>query len=314
MSHQIFEQSFGLILDISMWSGSKSLRAEDFQGVELPPEELVSLGSKRLHDKEAFKPVNAVRSKAATYLSGVAVSLYGGKIWIVPEHRLNEVELALADLANEFETEKQLFLQGFLEAQDQWLNKNQQWVNILRPYLDTPESIAQKFEFKWRIFKMSSVEDDPELAETLAGDMTNTLLREISHLSAEAYSALKNKDKATTRNLNRLDKLVGKLKGMSFVNPAMGAIEQELEQILDQRDEGVLSGNDLFSLLRLLVQLKNPKVLREVLDAASSGDGYDFNLKEQTKPVVEQVSRVPTPKVPKAPQTPKVEPQLPVWF
>lgn len=308
---QIFEQSFGLILDISMWSGSKSLRAEDFQGIELPPEELVSLGSKRLHDKEAFKPVNAVRSKAATYLSSAAVSLYGGKIWIVPEHRLNEVEQALADLANEFEAEKRLFLQSFNDAQNQWLEKNQQWVSILRPYLDTPESVAQKFEFKWRIFRMSSLDSDTELADTLAGDMTNTLLREISHLSAEAYAALKDKDKATTRNLNRLDRLVGKLKGLSFVNPGVSVIEQEIEQILDQREDGVLSGDDLFSLMRLLVQLKNPKVLREVLDAASSGEGYDFNLDQTAKPVVNKpATSIPT----KAPTVPKTEPQLPVWF
>ena len=36
MTDQIFDHSIGIILDIKIWSGSKNLKPEDFQGIELP--------------------------------------------------------------------------------------------------------------------------------------------------------------------------------------------------------------------------------------------------------------------------------------
>ena len=131
----IFQHSLGLILDIRTWSGSKNLKPEDFSGVELPPDELVSLGSKRLHNREAFRPIQAVRTKTLTYLEGVAVSLYSGKIWIAPEARKDEIEAALSDLAKEFHTEKGKFMADFYQEQNAWLEKNSKWVSILQPTL-----------------------------------------------------------------------------------------------------------------------------------------------------------------------------------
>lgn len=277
MSEKIFEQSVGLILDIRLWSGAKKLKEEDFQGMELPPEDLVSLGSKRIHNKEALKPIQAIRTKAVTLLEGAGVSLYGGKVWIVPSGRLDEVQAEFSNLADEFEAEKNRFMDNFQEQQRQWLEQNKQWARILEPYLDSPETVEKKFGFRWRTFKMTSAHDD-SLAEAISGDMTCSLLKEISVLAAEAHETLKDRDRATPKNLNRLDRLASKLRGLSFVDPGVSVIKQELTQILDARDaNGVLSGRDVFQLTRLLVQLKNPQVLNEVLDAARNGDRYQFS-------------------------------------
>lgn len=77
MTDTVFEKSVGIILDIKLWSGSKNLRAEDLQGSELPPDDLVSLGSKRIHDKQTLKSLQAVRTKTVTAMESIAVSLYG---------------------------------------------------------------------------------------------------------------------------------------------------------------------------------------------------------------------------------------------
>jgi hypothetical protein len=277
MPEQIFEESVGLILDIRLWSGAKKLKDEDFQGIELPPEDLVSLGSKRIHNKEALKPIQAVRTKAVSYLESVAVSLYGGKVWIIPNSMLEEVQSTMEELAVSFEHEKARFLRNFNDEQRQWINRNSQWARILEPYLDAPEAVEKRFGFSWRVFKMSSVQEDG-LADTVSGDMTCALLKEVSALAAEAYETLKDKDRATQKNLNRLDRLASKLRGLSFVDPGVTVIEQELTQILNGRDvNGVLSGQDVFHLARLLVQLKEPRVLREVLDAAHAGAQYRFD-------------------------------------
>ncbi len=316
----IFERSLGLILDIRTWSGSKNLKPEDFAGVELPPDELVSLGSKRLHNREAFKPIQAVRTKTVTYLENVAISLYSGKIWIAPESRKDEIEAALSELAREFSTERDRFLADFHREQDAWLEKNSRWASILRPYLDTPASIEKKFAFTWRVFRMSSAENNPEFAEVLANDLTGTMLREVSILAGETYTSLKDRERATFKNINRLDRLAEKLRGLSFVNPGVSIIEAELQTFLDQRDAGgALTGAALFNLTRLLVQLKSPDILQDILAAAEQGDAYQF-----VYPPIPQPTTVAVPTQPSQPPTisngfvpppAKPQPRLPsAWF
>ena len=277
MNNQLFDHSVGLILNIHLYSGSKKLRPEDFQGIELPPEEIMSLGSKRIHNKETLKPIQAVRTKAVSFLESVAVALYGGKLWIIPESRIDEVEATLHTIADEFETEKKRFIDNFYVEQNKWLEKNDKWADILRPYLDSPEKVQGRFSFTWRIFRMSSATRDEDLAKTLSDDMSNNLLREVSALASEAHESLADKDKATKKNLNRIDRLVNKLAGLAFLEPGISVIETELKNALSERDaEGVLSGAGLLKLVRLLLELENPYVLQEILSAARDNGDYRF--------------------------------------
>ncbi len=299
MNDKIFENSIGLILDVKLWSGSKNLKAEDFKDVELPPEDLVSLGSKRIHSKEKFKPIQAVRTKTLTYLENVAVSLYSGKIWIIPEARKNEVENILRVLAKEFTQEKAQFLSRFDKDQKGWLEQNKKWSGIIAPYLETRESVEKKFSFTWRTFKMSA-------SEEVASDLTGTVLHEISEISADVYESIKDRERATQKNLNRLERLQGKLRGLSFVQPGVVTIEQELSRIMNERDVGgVLEGRNLFQLIRLLIQLKNPGVLRDILNTASKGKDYKFKYEappSKTPGVEDPPSHIPTnqPRLPEA--------------
>jgi len=211
----------------------------------------------------------------------------------------------LSDFATEFQTEKDKFLANFYAAQQQWLAQNKKWAGILEPYLDTPETVEKKFGFTWRTFRIGAAQADDTLAEAVAGDMTCALLKEITTLASEAYETLKDRDRATPKNLNRLDRLSTKLQGLAFVNPGVGIIQQELSQILEARDaHGAMSGADVFKLSRLLVQLKNPQVLTEILETASNGDGYEFTYEDDTP-------AMPLPVF----ANPKHQPRLPeAWF
>ncbi len=278
MHDKIFENSIGLILDIKLWSGSKNLKVEDFKNVELPPEDLVSLGSKRLHAKDTFKPIQAVRTKTLSYLEDVAVSLYSGKIWVIPEVIENIVENALQDFAKEFTQEKAQFLSRFDNDQKGWLAQNKRWSSIIAPYLETPESVEKKFSFTWRTFKMSA-------SEQVADDLTGTVLYEISQISSDVYESIRGRERATQKNLNRIERLQGKLRGLAFVQPGIVTIEQEMSRIMTKRDVGgVLEGQNLFQLIRLLIQLKNPSILQDILEAAAKGQEYKFKYETPTMP------------------------------
>lgn len=310
MTQQIFEQSVGVILDIRLWSGSKKLKDEDFAGIELPPEELVSLGSKRIHNREALKPLQAIRTKAVSLMESAAVSLYGGKVWLLPEDSLGDIETALAELSCEFDAARNHLLENFNAQQQAWLEQNSRWASILEPYLETPGSVQSKFCFSWRVFKISPAGCN-DLADSVSGDMTSALFKEISTLAAEAYETLKDRDRATPKNLQRIDRLASKLRGLSFVDPGVGVIERELSAILESRDaDGVLVGPSVYDMARLLVQLKTPSVLEEILHAVHNGRQFQFAY-DAVQPRDEDIA---SPQEAPIPQ-PRNQPRLPdAWF
>jgi len=50
---QVLDRLVAVNLDVRIWSGRKKLTAEDLSlGTDVPPEDLVSLGSKRVCDPE----------------------------------------------------------------------------------------------------------------------------------------------------------------------------------------------------------------------------------------------------------------------
>jgi hypothetical protein len=296
MSDQIYENSVVVVLSITTWSASKKLQPDDFLGADLPPEDVVSLGSKFVHNKETMRDLLAVRTKAISYMESVGVSLYGSKLWIVPQSRISDVQESLEGLAREYETERHLFLQRFHDDQQDWLDRNSRWANILQSNLETRDSIGKKFTFQWRVFRISAL-DDADASE-ISDDLTSTMFKEISVLSQEVYESLRDREKASNKHLNRVDRLLEKLRGLSFVNPAVSIIETELGNALNERDSaGVLTGQGLFNLVRLLLQLKSPQVLQDVLLAASHNQSYNFSIQHQTDTVAIQ----PQPQPPNTP-------------
>ena len=77
---QITDQLTLVMLDIRIWSGRKKLRPEDLRlsGDEIPPEDLVSLGSKRVCDPESLKAFYRLKQSAERACLRVGTRFLGG--------------------------------------------------------------------------------------------------------------------------------------------------------------------------------------------------------------------------------------------
>ena len=69
---RILDNLLALNLDISLWSARKKMTPEDLGGAELPPEDLASLGSKRIADPECLRIFGALKARAFNYLDRTA--------------------------------------------------------------------------------------------------------------------------------------------------------------------------------------------------------------------------------------------------
>lgn len=65
-------------LNIAIWTARKKLTAADFGGVELPPEELASWGSKKVCDPESLRIFGTLKSRAVSHLDRIGIRFLGG--------------------------------------------------------------------------------------------------------------------------------------------------------------------------------------------------------------------------------------------
>ena len=80
---EILDQTICVNLDVHIWQGRRSLKATDLQNIGLPPEELASLGSKKVADPGDLKIFSTLKRKAervcskksVRFLKGYATSL-----------------------------------------------------------------------------------------------------------------------------------------------------------------------------------------------------------------------------------------------
>ena len=79
----VLDRLLAVNLDIHIWSARKKLVPLDLNGAELPPEDLASLGSKRVCDPEDLKIFGTLKARAANLLERNGVRFLSG--WAIPE-------------------------------------------------------------------------------------------------------------------------------------------------------------------------------------------------------------------------------------
>ena len=65
---KVLDNLLALNLNVNLWSARKKMVLEDFGGAELPPEDLASLGSKRIADPNSLKIFATLKARALNYL------------------------------------------------------------------------------------------------------------------------------------------------------------------------------------------------------------------------------------------------------
>ena len=83
---QILSKMSVISVDCSVWSGARRLKPEDLslgQGGQLPPDDVVSLGSKKLCDREVLKPFLRLREQACRFAPVKAFAFWAAMPWLI---------------------------------------------------------------------------------------------------------------------------------------------------------------------------------------------------------------------------------------
>jgi hypothetical protein len=261
----VLERLVAVNLDIRIWTARKKLLPLDLEATHLPPEDLASLGSKKVCNPEDLKRFYTLKARANTLLERHGIRFLNG--WIVPDSGIQMITDELAIIKNEFNATKEDFLQRYDRSVQEWIAKHPQWSSIIANSIVSEEHVRAKLDFRWHMFKVT-MPSELSTQDNLLEDVTKldtALFDEIAKCASDAWKyCYLGKTEITRKALSPLKVMHEKLIGLSFIEPRVAPVAELIETALKSIPKrGAISGSILVMLQGLLSLLQNPSVLLE---------------------------------------------------
>ncbi len=265
---RILDNLLALNLDISLWSARKKLSPEDFNHVDLPPDELATLGSKRIAPPESLRIFGTLKARAFNYLDKHGVRFMSG--WAIPEEKAADIVRELISIRDEFVVAKEQFLIEYDKTIQDWVEKHQEWGTIIANSIVSPDYVRARMDFKWQMYKVAPViqhvEEDAVMHSGLTEEVENlgqTLFGEVSRTANDIWNRVyAGKTEVTHKALSPLKTLHAKLTGLSFVEPHVAHVSHIIHTaLLHMPKRGPILGDKLLTLQGLVCLLRDTDAL-----------------------------------------------------
>ena len=230
----IAEKMALIVLTVSQWSGRKKLRADDLEltDSEVPSEELVSLGSKRICNPDALRVFGTLKGQADRACLKVGTRFLGG--YLIPNDQLAALSGELDLLKTEYEVETQHFLTGYDREIEDWILRHPEWERQLRTAVDPAAKIGTKFSFRYRPLIIQPAEGQHEALVEDVAEIATSVFHEIAQIAVTLEKSLIGKDAMSQHALRTFRRVQQKLDILSFVDPRIGPILDQVERFLRQ--------------------------------------------------------------------------------
>jgi hypothetical protein len=233
MKMQVLDRLVAVNLDVRIWSGRKKLTAEDLSlGDDVPPEDLVSLGSKRVCDPNSIKVFHRLKKQAERVCLTGGMRFLGG--YAVPEDRTETVAAELDALGETFAKERAIFVSGYGQAIEDWIALHPQWEAAIRKAVDPASVVESRLGFGYQLYRIAPAESAGDLAEQVEG-LGDTLFGEVAQIARELDKSFVGKDALSQRALSTFRRIREKLGCLTFVDyrvqPVLDSLEDWLARV-----------------------------------------------------------------------------------
>lgn len=275
----VLDQLLVVNLDAHIWSASRKLLPEDLGNTELPPDELASLGSKKICDPEEMNIFKTLKARAESLLKQNGIRFPNG--WAIPRNRLDDINDSLSAIRADFNAAKDNFLQRYEQAVRKWIDSHPAWSGIIANSVVSEDYVRSRLEFRWQIFRVVSPNAADQPKDDMADDVRNlgnTLYDEIAKSASETWkNCYEGKAEVIRKALSPLKSMYDKLMGLTFVEPRASSIASLISTALGSIPKrGPITGSTLLMLQGLVSLLRNPQEIVEhgqkILEGQSAGD------------------------------------------
>ena len=270
----VLDQILAINLNITLWSARTKLTAEDFSGIELPPDELASLGCKKICDPAKLAVFTKLKSRAFTLLDRHGVRFLSG--WAIPEDKAGDIIKSLCEIRDEFLSAKAEFLSSYDDTIDQWVNAHPNWTNLISGSTVSREYVDSRMSFAWQLYRVApaaGIVDENAMEESGLSDeiegLGNTLFSEITKDADEIWKKVfEGKTEVTHKALSPLKTMRDKLSGLTFIAPHVLPVVELIETaLMKMPKKGYITGAPLLMVQGLVSILKDRSALLAQVEA-----------------------------------------------
>ena len=285
---KVLDSLLALHLEVNIWTARKKLSPEDFAGATLPPEDLASLGSKRVCDPEVLRVFGTLKARAVSLLDRHGVRFLGG--WAIPESQADAIVTELEQILRDFNAAKEDFLSRYDESVRDWIAKHSGWEQIIADSTVSADYVRSRMGFIWRLYRIVPPDPADPVMEGLKDEVVSlgeTLFGEVSKAATEAWhKCFAGKTEITRKALSPLKTIHQKLSGLSFVEPRVSPVADLIHTAFEHLPKrGRIEGANLLMLQGLVSLLRDTDALIEhgqkIMDGTTSKDLLSLLVKGQ---------------------------------
>ncbi|QJB56547.1 DUF3150 domain-containing protein [Pseudodesulfovibrio sp. zrk46] len=274
----VLDNLIALNLDVNIWTARKKLTPADFGGAELPPEELASLGSKKICDPKELRIFGTLKARAVNLLDRTGVRFLGG--WGIPEEKADEIVAELTTIRADFLNAKAQFLSRYDEAVKDWIVQHPGWESLIGTSSVSADYVRSRIDFKWQFFKLVPPTDNVvgHGLQHEVSELGDTLFDEVAKAASDTWKrCFEGKDKVTHKALSPLRSIHNKLAGLTFVEPRVVPVVDLLDTAFNRMPKrGYIQGSALVMLQGVVSLLRDPATLvahgQKILDGQDTAD------------------------------------------
>ena len=250
---------------ITIWSARRKMQAEDFGDSKdaLPPDEIATLGVKKLCPPERLRPFAMLKSRATSLLARHGIPFMVPGAWLVPADKASEINKELTQIQADFNAEKEAFLNDYTRITSDWVMAHPNYAEMLVRSMASPDDVRSRLSFGWRAFALrmtrnSNIKDE---MENLGNSVFADIAKEAAVVKREVFAG---RDSVTQKSLNPVRTLAEKLRGLGFIHPQIASAVTLVQTCLDYMPaKGEISGSHLGEVLALMTLLTDPVALED---------------------------------------------------
>ncbi|NOV28281.1 DUF3150 domain-containing protein [Methylomonas sp. ZR1] len=272
MSHEtqmLLDRVVLVKVEANIYGARKKLKKEDLvlaDGSKLPPEDLASLGSKRLLDPDKLTVFNRLKKEAERICLRVGTRFLGG--FAVPVESAASITAELERIALDFTAAKTEFIAGYDAAVTDWVIRHPEFAGIIEQAVDSVEFVSTRLSFDFLVVSVGLPDSLPPAdvarLESKIGSLSEQMFYEISVEANQLIEqSLLGKEQVTRNALRPIRRMRDKLDGLGFLDHRVAPVVSTIDDLLARiPNKGAIEGSILQEILATAMLLSDPDKTR----------------------------------------------------
>lgn len=269
---QALDEVLLFVLDVRLFHGNRKLNSKDLSdalAVNVPSDDIYSLGVKRVFDKEYVNKLNRVKSAMERHCSSIGPKFSGLGGYAIPEDRADGLASELDQLVVKGNAIKSDIVARFDDIERDYRARHPKWQSVIKDNAYSKSYVDNQVHFGYRCIKILAARDSGPIADGLAneiGGLLGNLMRDIA-VAARRFldESLTGRSEVTRKALRPIKAARDKLSGFVFLDPRVRPLCAMIDKVIESMpDTGAIDGPHLANLMGLVSILRDSQLALQV--------------------------------------------------